>query len=65
MLVLSGKDIGKSYGTDIILEDVSFVVNRGDRIGIVGANGSGKRPSSILSREVLSRPRAPSASATT
>ena len=42
MLVLSGKDIGKSYGTDIILEDVSFVVNRGDRIGIVGANGSGK-----------------------
>ena len=42
MLILSGKDIGKSYGTDIILEDVSFSVNKGDRIGIVGPNGSGK-----------------------
>lgn len=42
MLVLSGKDISKSYGTDIITEDVSFGVNKGDRIGIVGANGSGK-----------------------
>ena len=42
MLVLSGKDISKSYGTDIITEDVSFGVNKGDRIGIVGANGTGK-----------------------
>ncbi len=42
MLVMSGKDIGKSYGTDIIFDDVSFGVNKGDRIGIVGANGTGK-----------------------
>lgn len=42
MLVISGKDIGKSYGTDIIFEDVCFGVNEGDRIGIVGANGTGK-----------------------
>ena len=42
MLVLTGKDISKTYGTDIIIEDVSFGVNKGDRIGIVGANGSGK-----------------------
>lgn len=42
MLVISGKDISKSYGTDIIFEDVCFGVNEGDRIGIVGANGTGK-----------------------
>ncbi len=42
MLVLSGKEINKTYGTDIIIDDVSFGVNKGDRIGIVGPNGSGK-----------------------
>ena len=42
MIVISAKDISKSYGTDIITEDVCFGVNKGDRIGVVGANGSGK-----------------------
>ena len=42
MLVMSGKDICKSYGTDIILEDISFSINKGDRVGIVGPNGAGK-----------------------
>lgn len=42
MLVMSAKDICKSYGTDIIIEDVSFSVNKGDKVGIVGPNGAGK-----------------------
>ena len=42
MLIMSGKDISKAYGTDIIFEDVCFGVDKGDRIGIVGANGTGK-----------------------
>lgn len=42
MLVLSGSNISKSYGIDQIIEDVSFGVNKGDRIGIVGPNGAGK-----------------------
>ncbi|MBQ9272432.1 MAG: ABC-F family ATP-binding cassette domain-containing protein, partial [Mogibacterium sp.] len=42
MIILSGKDISKAYGTDIIFEDVCFGVEKGDRIGIVGANGTGK-----------------------
>lgn len=42
MIVLSGKEISKSYGTDIIFEDVCFGVEKGDRIGIVGPNGTGK-----------------------
>lgn len=42
MIVLSGKDIKKSYGIDIILENVSFTVQENDKVGIVGANGAGK-----------------------
>lgn len=42
MVILSAKDIMKTYGVDTILEGVSFHVNEGDRIGIVGANGAGK-----------------------
>ncbi|MEG1315394.1 MAG: ABC-F family ATP-binding cassette domain-containing protein [Anaerovoracaceae bacterium] len=42
MIVLSVNQISKIYGVDTILENVSFHVNQGDRIGIVGANGAGK-----------------------
>lgn len=42
MIILSVKDLCKSYGTDVILENITFHVNKGDRIGIVGANGAGK-----------------------
>ncbi len=42
MIILSAKDLTKNYGTDVILDKVSFHINEGDRIGIVGANGAGK-----------------------
>lgn len=42
MIILSAKDLTKNYGVDTILENVSFHINEGDRIGIVGANGAGK-----------------------
>ncbi len=42
MIVISAKDLTKEYGTDIILDKVSFHINGGDRVGIVGANGAGK-----------------------
>lgn len=42
MILLSAKDLTKTYGVDVILEDVSFHVNEGGRIGIIGANGAGK-----------------------
>jgi ATPase subunit of ABC transporter with duplicated ATPase domains len=34
--------VSKSYGIQTVLEEVSFIVNRGDRAGLVGPNGSGK-----------------------
>ncbi len=42
MIILSAKDLTKTYGIDVILQDVSFHINEGDRIGIIGANGAGK-----------------------
>ncbi|MGI6212307.1 MAG: ABC-F family ATP-binding cassette domain-containing protein [Anaerovoracaceae bacterium] len=42
MIVMSANDISKAYGTDVILDRVSFHVESGDRVGIVGVNGAGK-----------------------
>ncbi len=35
-------NISKSFGAQTVLADVSFVVNRGERVGLSGPNGSGK-----------------------
>jgi len=42
MIILSGKNIKKSYGIDVILEGVTFTVQENDKVGIVGVNGAGK-----------------------
>ena len=42
MIVVSAKDLTKAYGTDVILDKVSFHINKGERVGIVGVNGAGK-----------------------
>ena len=41
-MVAEFRDVAKSYGTKPVFENVSFVVNRGDRIALVGVNGAGK-----------------------
>lgn len=42
MAVLSVNGICKSFGEDIILKDVTFSVNKNDKIAIIGDNGEGK-----------------------
>lgn len=42
MIVLSCKDIQKSYGIDVILKNVTFNINEGEHVGLVGPNGAGK-----------------------
>lgn len=41
-MIISCKDITKSYGVDLIIKDVSFQINEGERIALVGRNGTGK-----------------------
>jgi ATP-binding cassette subfamily F protein 3 len=40
--VIDVQHLSKAYGEKRILEDVSFSIDRGDRIALVGANGAGK-----------------------
>ena len=53
MIALSCKDIKKEYGTDVILNNISFAVNEGDKVALIGANGVGKTTLfKILTRQI-------------
>lgn len=41
-MLLELQQLGKSFGEHEVLQDVNAAVERGDRIGIIGANGTGK-----------------------
>jgi len=41
-IVIDAENVTKSFGERAILKDLTLRVQRGDRIGIVGANGTGK-----------------------
>jgi ATP-binding cassette subfamily F protein uup len=41
-MVIEAANVSKSYGERSIIRDFSLRIQRGDRIGVVGANGTGK-----------------------
>lgn len=42
MIILNCNDICHSYGINTVLKNISFSVQDGDKVGIVGVNGAGK-----------------------
>ena len=36
------RDVSFSYGGDNLLEEISFQIDQGERIGLLGRNGAGK-----------------------
>ncbi len=41
-MILTIENLAKSYGEKVLFEDITFSVDNGDKIGIVGVNGTGK-----------------------
>ena len=42
MPVLSARDVEKSYGARTVLKSVTFTLRSGERVGLIGRNGTGK-----------------------
>jgi ATP-binding cassette subfamily F protein 3 len=42
MIICAVNEISKSFGGTLIFENLSFEIHEGDRVGLVGRNGSGK-----------------------
>ena len=42
MLLASFQNVTKRYVTEIVLQDVSFKISTGQKLGLIGPNGSGK-----------------------
>lgn len=41
-MLLSAESITKTYGTQVLLDRVSFYLEPGERVGVIGVNGAGK-----------------------
>ncbi len=50
--VLELRGVGKAFGEKVILHDCSLVLHHGERVGVIGKNGTGK---SVLLRMALGR----------
>ena len=42
MILISAQDVQKSFGAHEVLKGVSFSLQKGEKMGLVGVNGCGK-----------------------
>ncbi|MDY3928173.1 MAG: ABC-F type ribosomal protection protein [Clostridia bacterium] len=42
MILLSAKNLKKSFGDEVLFDNVTFNIDSGDKIGFIGINGAGK-----------------------
>ena len=42
MNILNMEHISKTYGDKVIFDDISVGIHQGDKIGLIGINGTGK-----------------------
>lgn len=48
-MILSAENLGHSYGVRTLFKNISFNIEEGDKIGVIGVNGTGK---STLLRDI-------------
>lgn len=41
-MILSAENMSRSYGDRVLFENISFNIEEGDKIGVIGVNGTGK-----------------------
>ena len=42
LIALSVSDISLDFGGDEVLKNITFAINEGERVGVIGSNGAGK-----------------------
>ena len=42
MIDINLSKINKSYGTEIVLKDIDMTIQKGEKVALIGTNGSGK-----------------------
>src|SRR5271166_5919962 len=42
MPALSAQHLRKAFGPQVVLDDATFTLDRGEKVGLIGANGAGK-----------------------
>ncbi len=55
MIVLSCSNVTKSFGIDQILDNINFTIQAGEKIGLIGLNGTGKSTLFNIISDKLSR----------
>ncbi len=56
MQTMRAEGLTSTYGEKTLFDDISFIINENDRIGLIGVNGSGKTSLlNVISGEVTQK----------